>query len=102
MKLGNKAFASNGAVDSEIFLPDGLYTTLVARPTEDGTVELFLIDKYSGEALSQGTPVAGLADEDNVAVVTYPLAGAYAGAFLRYENTSAAPGTCAFSAGTEG
>ena len=100
MKLGNKPFTSTGSVDSEVWLPNAeLYTTLVARPTEDGDVQLIFLDKESGDELLQGAPVPGLADEDNCFVITFPIGGAYAGAKLRYTNTSAAPGTCSFSGG---
>lgn len=102
MKLGEKAFTSTGSVDSDIYFPDALYQTLVARPSEDGTVQVILFDRYSNDELPQGSAVAGLADEDNVFVITYPIGGAYSGVILRYTNTSAASGTCTFSAGAAG
>lgn len=103
MKLGNKAFLSGGTVDSDVFLPDGLYNTMVAVPTQAGTVQVIFLDKYHPTTEhAQGSAIAGSANADNAFVITFPVAGAYAGAFMRYTNTSAALGTCAFSAGTDG
>lgn len=102
MKLGQKTFISGGTADSDRFLPDALYQTMVARPDQAGTVQLIFFDRYTDEELDQGSAVAGLADEDNAFIITYPIGGAYSGAILRYTNTDATPGTCTFSAGAAG
>lgn len=103
-RLGSKLFEAGAGIDSNVFrpTPGAIYHTMVARSTRAGTVALIFVDAFSDEELPQGSAVVGAAGEDVVFVITYPIAGAYKGAFLRYFNTDSTAGNCTFTAGSGG